>query len=80
MDSKQDILQLLNEGKIDTRWQQFIAAGDFKTLLVLCGYRSWYLELFMDNCICFMFPNAELALMFIPVPIKANILYPFSIS
>jgi hypothetical protein len=28
---KQDILQLLNEGKIDTRWQQFIAAGDFKT-------------------------------------------------
>jgi hypothetical protein len=37
MDSKQDILQLLNEGKIDTRWQQFIAAGDFKTLLVLCG-------------------------------------------
>jgi hypothetical protein len=37
MDPKQDILQLLNEGKIDTRWQQFIAAGDFKTSLVL-----WY--------------------------------------
>jgi hypothetical protein len=52
------------------------AAGDFQNF-TSAWYRSWCMELFMDNCsICFMFPNAELALMFIPVPIKAKYFVP----
>ncbi|QZK89746.1 rhomboid family intramembrane serine protease [Flavobacterium sp. CHNK8] len=77
--NKQDILQLLNEGKIDTRWQQFINASDFSnftsayagTAVGASGAIYGIIVAF-----AFMFPNAELALMFIPVPIKAKYFVP----
>jgi hypothetical protein len=45
------------------------AAGDFQNLLVLFRYRSWCIGsyLWIIVAFAFMFPNAELALMFIPV-------------
>jgi hypothetical protein len=47
----------------------------------LYGNRSGCVRLFMVLlAFAFMFPNAELALMFIPVQLRQNISYPFSFS
>ncbi len=76
--NKQDILQLLNEGKIDTM-QQYMNASDFS------NFKSAYAGMAVGAsgaiygiivAFAFMFPNAELALMFIPVPIKAKYFVP----
>lgn len=76
---KTDILQLLNEGKIDTRWQELLTVSQFEsftgaymgTVVGASGAIYGLLTAF-----AFMFPNAELALMFIPVPIKAKYFVP----
>ena len=76
---KTTILQLLNEGKIDTRWQELMSVSDFQnftggffgTVIGASGAIYGLLAAF-----AFMFPNAELALMFIPVPIKAKYFVP----
>ncbi|TDD95215.1 rhomboid family intramembrane serine protease [Flavobacterium cellulosilyticum] len=77
--NKQDILHLLNEGKIDTRWQELLSVSDFEnftssyfgTVVGASGAIYGLLVAF-----AYMFPNAELALMFIPVPIKAKYFVP----
>jgi membrane associated rhomboid family serine protease len=77
--NKTDILQLLNEGKIDTRWQELLTVSQFEsftgaymgTVVGASGAIYGLLTAF-----AFMFPNAELALMFIPVPIKAKYFVP----
>ncbi|WP_269225827.1 rhomboid family intramembrane serine protease [Flavobacterium eburneipallidum] len=76
---KADILQTLNEGKINTRWQDLMSAIDFEnftssyfgTVVGASGAIYGLLVAF-----AFMVPNAELALMFIPVPIKAKYFVP----
>lgn len=76
---KSEILQVLNEGKIDTRWQELLSVSDFQ------NFTSAYLGTAVGAsgaiygiivAFAFMFPNAELALMFIPVPIKAKYFVP----
>lgn len=77
--NKTEILQLLNEGKIDTRWQELLTVSQFEsftgaymgTVVGASGAIYGLLTAF-----AFMFPNAELALMFIPVPIKAKYFVP----
>ncbi|RUT70288.1 rhomboid family intramembrane serine protease [Flavobacterium cupreum] len=77
--NKADILQILNEGKIDTRWQELLTVSQFEsftgayigTVVGASGAIYGLLTAF-----AFMFPNAELALMFIPVPIKAKYFVP----
>ncbi|MEO6173569.1 MAG: rhomboid family intramembrane serine protease [Flavobacterium circumlabens] len=77
--NKTAILQLLNEGKIDTRWQELLTVSQFEsftgaymgTVVGASGAIYGLLTAF-----AFMFPNAELALMFIPVPIKAKYFVP----
>lgn len=77
--NKADILQLLNQEKIDTRWQELLSVSDFQnftssyfgTVVGASGAIYGLLAAF-----AFMFPNAELALMFIPVPIKAKYFVP----
>jgi membrane associated rhomboid family serine protease len=77
--NKADILQLLNQGKIDTRWQELLSVSDFEnftssyfgTVIGASGAIYGLLVAF-----AYMFPNAELALMFIPVPIKAKYFVP----
>ncbi|QSB28085.1 rhomboid family intramembrane serine protease [Flavobacterium sp. CLA17] len=77
--NKTDVLQLLNEGKIDTRWQELLTVSQFEsftgtymgTVVGASGAIYGLLTAF-----AFMFPNAELALMFIPVPIKAKYFVP----
>ena len=76
---KVEILQVLSQGKIDTRWQELLSVYDFKN----------FTEAYIGSVVgasgaiygiivafAFMFPNAELALMFIPVPIKAKYFVP----
>lgn len=77
--SKSEILQLLNEDKIDTRWQELLTVTQFQ------NFTSAYLGTAVGAsgaiygiivAFAFMFPNAELGLMFIPIPIKAKYFVP----
>ncbi|WP_433833481.1 rhomboid family intramembrane serine protease [Flavobacterium anhuiense] len=77
--AKADILNILNQGKIDTRWQQILTASEFKhftsayfgTVVGASGAIYGLLVAFT-----FMFPNAELGILFIPIPIKAKYFVP----
>ncbi|MEN2400457.1 rhomboid family intramembrane serine protease [Flavobacterium sp. MC2016-06] len=77
--NKVEILQILNEGKIDTRWQEILTVSEFKhfteaylgTVVGASGAIYGLLVAF-----AFMFPNAELGIMFIPIPIKAKYFVP----
>ena len=76
---KAEVMKLLSEGKIDTRWQDLVSVSQFSsftdsyigTVVGASGAIYGLLTAF-----AFMFPNAELALMFIPVPIKAKYFVP----
>ncbi|WP_369753245.1 rhomboid family intramembrane serine protease [Flavobacterium sp. WC2409] len=77
--SKVEVLQLLNEGKINTQWQQLLSPSEFQ------NFTSAYMGTVVGAsgaiygvivAFAFMFPNAELALMFIPIPIKAKYFVP----
>lgn len=77
--SKADVLPLLNQGKIDTRWQEIMTVSDFQ------NFTSAYLGTVVGAsgaiygllvAFAYMFPNAELALLFIPIPIKAKYFVP----
>jgi hypothetical protein len=65
----------LNEGKINTQWQEIMTVSQFRdfTSAFRHGSRSRS-YLWCYCCICVYVSNAELALMFIPVPISKNIL------
>jgi membrane associated rhomboid family serine protease len=77
--SRAEVLQLLNEGKINTQWQEIMTVSQFRdftsaflgTVVGASGAIYGVIVAF-----AFMFPNAELALMFIPVPIKAKYFVP----
>ncbi|GAA3780342.1 rhomboid family intramembrane serine protease [Flavobacterium ginsengiterrae] len=77
--NKADIMNLLSQGKIDTRWQDLVGEVKFQ------GFTSAYIGTVVGasgaiygllTAFAFMFPNAELALLFIPVPIKAKYFVP----
>ncbi|SEO45597.1 Membrane associated serine protease, rhomboid family [Flavobacterium sp. CF108] len=76
---KVDILNLLNSGRIDTRWEQVLTVSEFKhftsayvgTVVGASGAIYGLLVAFT-----FMFPNAELGILFIPIPIKAKYFVP----
>jgi membrane associated rhomboid family serine protease len=74
-----EILQVLSEGKINTKWQELLTASELQ------NFTDAYLGSAVGAsgaiygiivAFAFMFPNAELALMFIPVPIKAKYFVP----
>ncbi len=73
--TKADILQVLNEGKINTRWQELLTVTEFNEFVgayfgTVVGASGAIYGLLV--AFAFMFPNAELMMMFIPVPIKAK--------
>lgn len=77
--NKMEILKLLSQGKIDTRWQELVTVSQFQ------GFTDAYIGTVVGasgaiygllTAFAFMFPNAELALMFIPIPIKAKYFVP----
>ena len=73
------IFELLNSGRIDTRWQEYVSQTGIQALgssylSVAVGASGAIYGLLV--AFAFMFPNAGLALLFIPVPIKAKYFVP----
>lgn len=76
---KSDVLNILSQGKIDTRWQEILDSNSFSNLTnvyfgTAVGASGAIYGLLV--AFAFLYPNAELALMFIPVPIKAKYFVP----
>ena len=73
-----EILNLINEGKFMTSWQVVLSPNTFENMIgaltPTVGASGAIYGLLV--AFAFMFPNAELALMFIPVPIKAKYFVP----
>jgi len=77
--NRTEILQILSEGKIDSRWQDILSVSQYQrftgayfgTVVGASGAIYGLLVAFT-----FMFPNAELGIMFIPIPIKAKYFVP----
>jgi membrane associated rhomboid family serine protease len=73
------ILKTLAEGKYDTNWENIIPLSDFSSmmssyLVPAVGASGAIYGLL--TAFAFMFPNAELGIMFIPIPIKAKYFVP----
>ncbi len=80
---KTDILNLLNQGKIDTRWTDIIGQSGIDNLansfaIPAVGASGAIYGLLV--AFGFMFPDATLGLMFIPVPIKAKYFIPIIVG
>ncbi len=76
---KTEILTILSEGKFDSRWQEILSISDFQSFTgayfgTVVGASGAIYGLLV--AFAFMFPNAELALMFVPIPIKAKYFVP----
>jgi membrane associated rhomboid family serine protease len=74
-----EVLKILAEGKYNTEWQKILSTAQFENLVSsfmvpAVGASGAIYGLLI--AFAFMFPNAELALMFIPVPIKAKYFVP----
>jgi membrane associated rhomboid family serine protease len=71
---KAEIFKILNEGKFMTSWQAVLSPSTFDAMIgaltPTVGASGAIYGLLV--AFAFMFPNAELALLFIPVPIKAK--------
>jgi len=77
--TKDAILQVLSEGKYDTDWQQLMTPDQFQNfiqtyLTPMLGASGAIYGVLV--AFAFMLPNAELMLMFIPVPVKAKYFVP----
>ncbi|MEK8179687.1 rhomboid family intramembrane serine protease [Flavobacterium buctense] len=73
------VLKTLAEGKYDTNWENIIPLSDFSNmmssyLVPAVGASGAIYGLL--TAFAFMFPNAELGIMFIPIPIKAKYFVP----
>lgn len=76
--TESEILSVLNQGKFDTRWEEYMSqgalnnfVGSFYPVLGASGALYGILVAF-----AFMFPNASLMLLFLPIPIKAKYFVP----
>ncbi len=78
-ENKTEMLKLLAQGKYSTNWESIIPLSDYNNFMEsyfsrVVGASGAVYGLLI--AFAFMFPNAELALMFIPVPIKAKYFVP----
>lgn len=77
--SKTEIVSLLAEGQYDKRWEMLLPGAEFANFVdaffvPAVGASGAIYGLFAAFAI--MFPNAELFVMFVPVPIKAKFVVP----
>ena len=77
--SKQEIFSIMNEGKYNTNWQEFLSPSSLQNMVqgfigIAVGASGAIYGLLVAYA--FMFPNAELMLIFLPVPIKAKYFVP----
>lgn len=82
-EDKVEVLKILAQGRYDTNWQNIIPLSDFNSFMAsylgtAVGASGAIYGLL--TAFAFMFPNAELGLMFIPIPIKAKYFVPGIIS
>lgn len=82
-ENKIEILQILAEGKYNLQWEQLLSPDEFNNFIgsyatPAVGASGAIYGLLV--AFAFMFPNAELALMFIPVPVKAKYFVPFIVA
>lgn len=76
---RSDILALLAEGRYDTRWEGILGATEFENFISaymtpVVGASGAIYGILV--AFAFIAPNAELMLMFVPVPIKAKYFVP----
>lgn len=76
---KVEILKLISEGRYNPGWLESLSASDLQGLFDayngnVVGASGAIYGLLV--AFAFMFPNAELALMFIPIPVKAKYFVP----
>jgi membrane associated rhomboid family serine protease len=76
---KTDIYTLLNQGKINPQWTETLGASGLDSfagsfIIPAVGASGAIYGLLV--AFAFMFPNAELAMLFIPIPIKAKYFVP----
>lgn len=81
-EDKAAVLKILAQGKFDTNWQNIIPLSDFNNMMEsylsrVVGASGAIYGLLI--AFAFMFPNAELGIMFIPVPVKAKYFVPIFI-
>ena len=77
--SESEIMQVLSQGKFDSRWQEILSPSDFTSLIGAYSTPAVGASGAIYGVLvafAFLFPNAELAFMFIPVPIKAKYFVP----
>lgn len=76
------IFKILEKGQFNTEWQKILQPSDFNNfvgayMIPAVGASGAIYGLLV--AFAFMFPNAELAMMFIPIPIKAKYFVPLMI-
>jgi rhomboid family protein len=74
-----EIMKVIAEGKYDVRWQELLIGNDFNNFLqsyIAPAVGASGAVYGLLTAFAFMFPNAELALLFIPVPVKAKYFVP----
>ncbi len=78
--SQSEVVQLLSEGKINQNWSAILGGMDkvteFASAFAAPAVGASGAIYGLLVAFAFMFPNAELALMFIPVPVKAKYFVP----
>lgn len=77
--TKTEVIDLLNQGKINTQWQEILTVSQFNNFTsAFAGVMVGASGAIYGTIVAFayMFPNAELSLMFIPIPIKAKYFVP----
>jgi membrane associated rhomboid family serine protease len=77
--AKTEIIDILNQSKIDTRWVEYLGQSGLESftnsfVIPTVGASGAIYGLLV--AFTFMFPNAELSLMFIPIPVKAKYFVP----
>ncbi|MBP9792919.1 MAG: rhomboid family intramembrane serine protease [Flavobacterium sp.] len=82
-ENKSEILKILATGQYNLNWEQVLSKADFENLIgayatPAVGASGAIYGLLV--AFAFMFPNAELMMMFIPVPIKAKYFVPFIVG
>ena len=77
--NQKEIFQILNEGKYNTQWLEFISQSTLDSMssaFISSAVGASGAIYGLLVAFAFLFPNAELALMFIPMPIKAKYFVP----
>lgn len=77
--NKAEVMQILAEGKFNSQWQQILSPEQFQSfigsyMIPVVGASGAIYGLLV--AFAYMFPNAELMMIFLPIPIKAKYFVP----